>query len=81
MKKLFLIFCTCVFFKQFFRLRYLRPKMAQQLLLFFLRLQWKILKEPIEGAIIVLNTNSSDLQVRVSVQNFKFKNSLMEEHF
>ncbi len=34
-----------------------------------------------KGAIIVLNTNSNDLQVRVSIQNFKFKNSLMEEHF
>lgn len=34
-----------------------------------------------KGAIIVLNTNSNDLQIRVSIQNFKFKNSLMEEHF
>jgi len=34
-----------------------------------------------KGAIIVLNANSSDLQVRVTMQNFKFKNSLMEEHF
>lgn len=34
-----------------------------------------------KGAVIVLNTNSSDLQVRVTIQNFKFKNALMEEHF
>ena len=34
-----------------------------------------------KGAIIVLNTNSNDLQIRVSVSNFKFKNALMEEHF
>lgn len=34
-----------------------------------------------KGAIIVMNTNSNDIQIRVSVQNFKFKNSLMEEHF
>jgi len=34
-----------------------------------------------KGAIIVLNTNTGDLQVRVTIQNFKFKNALMEEHF
>lgn len=34
-----------------------------------------------KGAIIVLNTSNNDIQVRVSIQNFKFKNSLMEEHF
>lgn len=34
-----------------------------------------------KGAVIVLNTNTSDLQVRVTIQNFKFKNALMEEHF
>ena len=34
-----------------------------------------------KGAIIVLNSTTNDLQVRVSIQNFKFKNSLMEEHF
>ncbi|MBA3665879.1 MAG: YceI family protein [Bacteroidetes bacterium] len=34
-----------------------------------------------KGAIVVMNTNTSDLQVRVTIQNFKFKNALMEEHF
>jgi polyisoprenoid-binding protein YceI len=34
-----------------------------------------------KGAIIVLNTTTGDLQVRVTIQNFKFKNALMEEHF
>jgi hypothetical protein len=34
-----------------------------------------------KGAIIVLNTTTNDIQLRVSIQNFKFKNSLMEEHF
>jgi hypothetical protein len=33
------------------------------------------------GAVIVLNSNSNDIQIRVTIQNFKFKNSLMEEHF
>jgi hypothetical protein len=34
-----------------------------------------------KGAIIVLKTSSNEIQVRVTMQNFKFKNSLMEEHF
>lgn len=34
-----------------------------------------------KGAIIIMNTTSNEIQIRVSIQNFKFKNSLMEEHF
>jgi len=34
-----------------------------------------------KGAIIVLNTATGGLQVSVTIQNFKFKNGLMEEHF
>lgn len=34
-----------------------------------------------KGAIIVLNTTTGNLQVSVTIQNFKFKNGLMEEHF
>ena len=34
-----------------------------------------------KGAIIVLKASTSEIQVRVTIQNFKFKNSLMEEHF
>ncbi|MCW3075460.1 MAG: hypothetical protein JWO32_69 [Bacteroidetes bacterium] len=34
-----------------------------------------------KGAIVVMNTNTNDIQVRVTIQNFKFKNGLMEEHF
>lgn len=34
-----------------------------------------------KGAIIVFKASTSEIQVRVSVQNFKFKNALMEEHF
>jgi hypothetical protein len=33
------------------------------------------------GAVIVLNSSTSDIQIKVTIQNFKFKNSLMEEHF
>lgn len=34
-----------------------------------------------KSAIIVLNSTNNDIQIRVTIQNFKFKNSLMEEHF
>lgn len=34
-----------------------------------------------KGAMIVLRASTSDLQIRISIQNFKFKNALMEEHF
>ncbi|MDX2171617.1 MAG: YceI family protein [Bacteroidota bacterium] len=41
--------------------------------------------EEIEGvnksAVIVLNTVTNDIQIRISVQNFKFKNALMEDQF
>jgi hypothetical protein len=34
-----------------------------------------------KGAIIVLKGSTNEIQVRVTMQNFKFKNALMEEHF
>ena len=34
-----------------------------------------------KGAIIVFQTSSNRIQIKVTIQNFKFKNSLMEEHF
>jgi polyisoprenoid-binding protein YceI len=34
-----------------------------------------------KGAIIVYKASTSEIQVRVTIQNFKFKNALMEEHF
>ncbi|HQQ92907.1 MAG TPA: YceI family protein [Bacteroidia bacterium] len=34
-----------------------------------------------KGAVIVYNATSGNIQIRVSIQNFKFKNALMEEHF
>jgi polyisoprenoid-binding protein YceI len=34
-----------------------------------------------KSATIVLKTSTGDIQVRLSMQNFKFKNALMEEHF
>lgn len=34
-----------------------------------------------KGAVVVLNSSNNDIQVRLTMQNFKFKNALMEEHF
>ena len=34
-----------------------------------------------KGASIVFKSSTGDLQMSVSIQNFKFKNALMEEHF
>lgn len=34
-----------------------------------------------KGAVIVLKGSTNEIQIRVTMQNFKFKNALMEEHF
>ncbi|MBK9282880.1 MAG: YceI family protein [Sphingobacteriaceae bacterium] len=34
-----------------------------------------------KGAVIVMNSANGDIQIRITNTNFKFKNSLMEEHF
>lgn len=34
-----------------------------------------------KSAMIVLKASTGDIQIRTSIQNFKFKNALMEEHF
>src|SRR6188508_115699 len=34
-----------------------------------------------KGASIVLRSTTGDIQIRVTMENFKFKNALMKEHF
>lgn len=34
-----------------------------------------------KGATIVFRASTADLQISISIQNFRFKNALMEEHF
>lgn len=34
-----------------------------------------------KGGVIVLNTTNNQVQARITIINFKFKNALMEEHF
>jgi polyisoprenoid-binding protein YceI len=34
-----------------------------------------------KGAVIVYKTTTNEIQIKVAIMNFKFKNALMEEHF
>lgn len=34
-----------------------------------------------KGGVIVLNSTNNQVQARITIMNFKFKNALMEEHF
>lgn len=34
-----------------------------------------------KGGVIVLNSSNNQVQARITIMNFKFKNALMEEHF
>ncbi len=34
-----------------------------------------------KGAIVVVNSGTGDVQIKITVMNFKFKNALMQEHF
>jgi hypothetical protein len=58
-----------------------KAKDGTTLITFFSEAPLENIEAANKGAIIVLNTTTNDIQVRVSIQNFKFKNSLMEEHF
>jgi polyisoprenoid-binding protein YceI len=80
MKKIFfftlLSFCFTSFYSQIFK-----AKDGTTLIHFYSKSPLEDIDAANKGAVIVLNTNSGDLQVRVTIQNFKFKNGLMEEHF
>src|ERR1041385_7184408 len=34
-----------------------------------------------KGGVIVYKANTNEIQIKVAIMNFKFKNALMEEHF
>ena len=80
MKKLYLVFAL-IFCLTGFKAQIFKAKDGGTAITFFSEAPMENIEATNKGAIIVLNTNSNDLQVRVSIQNFKFKNSLMEEHF
>lgn len=58
-----------------------KAKDGATLITFFSEAPLENIEASNKGAIIVLNSTTNDIQVRVTIQNFKFKNTLMEEHF
>jgi len=80
MKKLLSIVLLC-FSTQYLVAQIYKAKDGGTLISFFSEAPLENIEASNKGAVIVLNSTSNDIQVRVSIQNFKFKNSLMEEHF
>lgn len=79
MKNVF--FALSLFFTLSIEAQIYKAKDASTLITFFSAAPLENIEAANKGAIIVLNSTTNDIQVRVSIQNFKFKNSLMEEHF
>lgn len=79
--KNFLLLFLVISFTQNVKAQIYKAKDGGTLISFFSEAPLENIEASNKGAVIVLNTTSNDIQVRVSIQNFKFKNSLMEEHF
>lgn len=56
-------------------------KQGSTLITFFSSAPLEDIEAQNKGAVIIFKTTTNDIQIRVSIQNFKFKNALMEEHF
>lgn len=80
MKRLFFAFGLILILNDFTAQIY-KAKDGSTVISFFSEAPLENIEAVNKGAIIVFNTTTSDIQVRVSIQNFKFKNTLMEEHF
>ena len=80
MKQLFLIM-SMLLCAHVYRAQIYKAKDGTTQISFFSKAPLEDIEAMNKGAIIVLNTTTNDIQIRVSIQNFKFKNSLMEEHF
>ncbi len=79
MKNIFL--ALGLFFTLSIQAQIYKAKDGSTLISFFSAAPLENIEATNKGAIIVFNSTTNDIQVRVSIQNFKFKNSLMEEHF
>lgn len=80
MKKLILLFAV-TFIALHVPAQIYKAKDGGTLITFYSKSPLEDIDATNKGAIVVLNTASSDIQVRLTIQNFKFKNALMEEHF
>jgi hypothetical protein len=56
-------------------------KQGSTLITFFSTAPLEDIEAQNKGAVIIYKSTTNDIQIRVSIQNFKFKNALMEEHF
>ena len=56
-------------------------KQGSTLISFFSSAPLENIEAQNKGAVIIYKNTTNDIQIRVSIQNFKFKNALMEEHF
>jgi hypothetical protein len=69
------------FFSSTINAQIYKAKAAGTILSFFSKAPMENISALTKSAIFVLNTTTNIIQLRISVRNFKFKNSLMEENF
>ncbi len=79
-KRLFIV-CTLLICLQIGTAQIFKAKDGSTNITFFSSSPLEDITATNKGAIIVMNSATNDIQIRVSVINFKFKNALMEEHF
>ncbi len=81
MAKRLIIVCTLLICLQIGTAQIFKAKDGSTNITFFSSSPLEDITATNKGAIIVMNSATNDIQIRVSVINFKFKNALMEEHF
>lgn len=81
MKNTILLFCTLMLSVLFTEAQIFTAKEGSTLITFFSTAPLEDIEAQNKGAVIIYKATTNDIQIRVSIQNFKFKNALMEEHF
>jgi hypothetical protein len=80
MKSILLSF-TFVFLSGLLAAQIYTAKSGSTIITFFSSAPLENIEALNKGAVIIFKSSTNEIQIRVSIQNFKFKNSLMEEHF
>lgn len=81
MKNLSLVFVTLLLAVLPMDAQIYTAKDGSTLISFFSSAPLEDIEAQNKGAVIIYKATTNDIQIRVSIQNFKFKNALMEEHF